>query len=369
MGSSRSYRIHEFAELAGVTVKALHHYDRLGLLTPQRTEAGYRVYRERDLERLEQIVALKFLGLSLRQIKTVLERTALALPEVLRTQRKAIEEKQALLARAARAIRAAEESIADGKTADPTTLRKIIEVIGMQNSIEPMKKYYSEEAWEKRRLYYENGPSPEWLQLYRDVNALLGSDPASAAAQAVADRWLKLSVRAWTGDPDVQTDSPTAWMDRQNWPAAMKQRLAEYKLEEVHEFIKQAALSARKKYFPEAAWTRYSELRRRAMEDPQARSAAWQERLDLFNDVEAALGQDPTGETGQALARRWLAQVETASGGDPELRAGLLSTWADRANWAATLRWNMEGMVMMNTERFDRVADFLDQACRAAVPQ
>jgi hypothetical protein len=69
MRSSRSYKVHEFAELAGVTVKALHHYDRLGLLTPRRTEAGYRVYTERDLERLEQIVALKFLGLPLRQIK------------------------------------------------------------------------------------------------------------------------------------------------------------------------------------------------------------------------------------------------------------------------------------------------------------
>jgi DNA-binding transcriptional MerR regulator len=184
----RSYRVNEFAELAGVTVKALHHYDRLGLLTPLRTEAGYRVYRERDLERLEQIVALKFLGLSLRQIKTVLERTALALPEALRAQRKAIEEKQVLLARAARAIQAAEESMAAGKPADPATLRKLIEVIDMQNSIELMKKYYNDEAWEKRRRYYERGPSPEWLQLYRDANALLGSDPASEAAQALADR-------------------------------------------------------------------------------------------------------------------------------------------------------------------------------------
>jgi hypothetical protein len=37
-----SYRVHEFAKHAGVTVKALHHYDRLGLLTPRRTETGYR---------------------------------------------------------------------------------------------------------------------------------------------------------------------------------------------------------------------------------------------------------------------------------------------------------------------------------------
>jgi DNA-binding transcriptional MerR regulator len=45
--------VHEFAELAGVTVKALHHYDRLGLLKPRRNDAGYRVYSPADLERLE----------------------------------------------------------------------------------------------------------------------------------------------------------------------------------------------------------------------------------------------------------------------------------------------------------------------------
>jgi hypothetical protein len=207
------------------------------------------------------------------------------------------------------------------------------------------------------------------VELYRDANALLGEDPASPAAQALADRFLKLSVRAWTGDPNVQTDSPTAWLDRANWPAAMKQRLAADHREEVAAFIQRAALSSRKKYFSEAAWTRYTERRERLMQDPQARTATWQERLDLFRDIEAALDEDPAGEKGRALARRWMAQLDEASAGDPEVKAGLLNSWADRQNWSAILRWNMEGMVMMNTERFDRAADFLDQACRASVPQ
>src|SRR5262245_42107077 len=97
------YQIHEFAELAGVTVKALHHYDRLGLLKPKRAAGGYRMYAERDLERLEQIIALKFLGVSLKQIKLVLDRPALELSETLRLQRGALEEKQELLSRAIRA--------------------------------------------------------------------------------------------------------------------------------------------------------------------------------------------------------------------------------------------------------------------------
>ena len=53
------YLAHEFAERAGVTVRTLHHYDRLGLLRPAAyTEAGYRLYGETELARLEQIVAL-----------------------------------------------------------------------------------------------------------------------------------------------------------------------------------------------------------------------------------------------------------------------------------------------------------------------
>ena len=61
----RRYRAREFAELSGVTVRALHHYDRLGLLRPKRAQNGYRAYGEQDLVRLEQIVALKFVGLPL----------------------------------------------------------------------------------------------------------------------------------------------------------------------------------------------------------------------------------------------------------------------------------------------------------------
>jgi len=84
---AESYHVHEFASLAGVTVRALHHYDRLGLLRPKRTYAGYRLYHAGDLERLEQIVALKFLGIPLKQIRGVLERDGRELPSALRQQR------------------------------------------------------------------------------------------------------------------------------------------------------------------------------------------------------------------------------------------------------------------------------------------
>src|SRR5258707_13822338 len=101
------HRASEFADLAGVTVRTLHHYDRLGLLKPQRNRSGYRLYRESDLERLEQIGALKVLGLPLKDIRKLLDSAAPELPDALRMQRSALEQKRKLLDRAIAAIRQA----------------------------------------------------------------------------------------------------------------------------------------------------------------------------------------------------------------------------------------------------------------------
>ena len=64
------YRIGEFARIARVSPKALRLYDRLGLLAPVRAENGYRFYLPKQLGRLNRILALKDLGLSLEEIGT-----------------------------------------------------------------------------------------------------------------------------------------------------------------------------------------------------------------------------------------------------------------------------------------------------------
>lgn len=68
------YSVSRLAKLAGVSVRTLHHYDQLGLLKPShRTEAGYRLYTEPDLLRLQQILFFKELDFSLGDIKTALD--------------------------------------------------------------------------------------------------------------------------------------------------------------------------------------------------------------------------------------------------------------------------------------------------------
>ena len=213
---TKAYRVQEFAELSGVTVRALHHYDRLGLLRPARTESGYRMYGVRDLERLEQIVALKFLGIPLKQIKPLLERDASKLPDaLLAAKRRALEEKRRRLDLAIGAIRDAET------LANPAALKTIIEVIEMQDSAEQMKKYYSDEAWAKLAENREKGPagagqkgSEAWAALFKDVEASLDIDPASEKAQALLVRWKALVNEFTGGDPAIASGLRSAWADK-----------------------------------------------------------------------------------------------------------------------------------------------------------
>lgn len=94
------YKVKEVADLAGVSVRTLHHYDEIGLLTPESvTTAGYRLYSERELERLQQILFFKEIGFPLQEIKTILdspgfdrERALIAHRELLIEKKKRLED-------------------------------------------------------------------------------------------------------------------------------------------------------------------------------------------------------------------------------------------------------------------------------------
>jgi DNA-binding transcriptional MerR regulator len=236
--------VQEFGKLAGVTVRALHHYDRLGLLRPQRTGAGYRVYSTRDLERLEQIVALKFLGIPLKQIRGMLDLDGVELPDALRMQRTVLEQKRKLLDRAILAIRKAEQSIGPGGRADSRLLTKIIEVIEMQNDSSWSEKYYSAEARAKideRRKEWtpelQAQVSKQWTELFADVEAALDEDPASERAQALAVRWKALVAGFTGGDREIGAGLNQLYADRANWPETAKEQMAPFGNPKVWEYM------------------------------------------------------------------------------------------------------------------------------------
>jgi DNA-binding transcriptional MerR regulator len=216
----------EFAEVAGVTVRMLHHYDRIGLLRPRRSAAGYRIYRDTDLPRLEQIVALKFLGMPLKQIRDLLDRGGHDLPSALRGQRAALEEKRRLLDRAIQAIAAAEGS------PTPALLKSIIEAIAMQENTNWTDKYYSAEARaqiDARRQEWtpelQAQCSRDWSELIADGEAALGEDPASERVQALARRWRKLVEGFTGGNMEVVNGLRKLYADQANWPKDFQQQM------------------------------------------------------------------------------------------------------------------------------------------------
>jgi DNA-binding transcriptional MerR regulator len=240
------YRVSDFAEKAGVTVRTLHHYDRLGLLKPSgRSEAGYRLYGERDFARLQQIVTLKFIGLPLRQIKDLLDRSDLDLADTLRLQRRMLLEKRLQVDAAIQAIEEAERSLKSSRAPDLAALKKIIEVMERQNAMEWTKKYYSEEAQakiaERARTWtpeLQAKVEHNWKTLIADVEVAIATkaDPAGTKALALARRWSEL-VRGFTGgDSGVQQGLNKLYADQGNWPSSFQKPFSD----EVWQYIKKA---------------------------------------------------------------------------------------------------------------------------------
>jgi DNA-binding transcriptional MerR regulator len=193
-----TYRAAEFAALAGVTVRALRHYERLGLLRPRRTAAGYRVYTDRDLQVLEQIVVLKFIGVRLKQIPLVRTEAPADLAHVFFRQRQTLEARRRLLSSTIEAIATAEQSVRMTGRADATLFKRIIEVIEMRQNHENWREQ-AYELIEQKRVRLSAMSSDErdalrqrWLVLFADIRAALDDDPAGPRGQALAARYIEL---------------------------------------------------------------------------------------------------------------------------------------------------------------------------------
>lgn len=87
--------VKEVADLAGISVRTLHHYDEIGLLSPaETTEAGYRLYSESDLDLLQQILFYRELGVPLKTIKEVIHNPAFDRREAMEQHRRMLLEKR-----------------------------------------------------------------------------------------------------------------------------------------------------------------------------------------------------------------------------------------------------------------------------------
>ncbi|NUP13005.1 MAG: MerR family transcriptional regulator [Polyangiaceae bacterium] len=212
MQPRRTYRVKDVARMTGVSVRALHHYDEIRLLVPSdRSRAGYRLYTDEDLLRLQQILIGRELGLSLEAIRRSLDDPAFDRAGALRAQREALLER----ARAtAEMIRAVDRALAIVETSPSRQSNEggTMDMKEIFEGFDPGK--YEEEAkarWGNTDAYRISkeraksyGPEQyaeirdEQTAIYRDAASAMnaGAKPDDDAAMDIAERH-RSSIDRW----------------------------------------------------------------------------------------------------------------------------------------------------------------------------
>jgi DNA-binding transcriptional MerR regulator len=196
MIKNAQYTVRQLADLAGVSARTLHYYDQIGLLKPNRNQDNdYRIYDRAAVLRLQQILYLRELDMSLEDIGAVLDRPNVDMLALLRKHRQALRARQARLEAL---ITTVERTISYVKGSVDMEDKQLFEGFS-----EEQEKKYSEEAvqrWgetarESQRLWASYSVEKkkqiglEGEAVYRDMVAAMAFGPLSAQAQSCVARW------------------------------------------------------------------------------------------------------------------------------------------------------------------------------------
>ena len=179
--TSTGRTVGQAAEAVGVTVRTLHHYDEIGLLSPSvRSTGGYRLYDEVDVARLRTIVVYRRLGFSLDEVRTLLHDPDADVAEHLRRQRAVLvtrlDETRALLSAVDRALEA--------------------EMTGMRLTPEEQRELFGEEWSDEltREAQQRWGETDAWQQSQQRTRAYERNDwtRIKAEAEQIEQRFVDL---------------------------------------------------------------------------------------------------------------------------------------------------------------------------------
>jgi DNA-binding transcriptional MerR regulator len=196
--------IREVVQRTGLTSRALRFYEARGLVRPLRTASGRRFYGPAELERVNQILALKRAGLSLAQIQRLGQGRNLDLGALVRAQLEAIETRAAELAEAKALLLHVQSRIDRGEPVDAATFCSLIRngdaVMEAENWKKVADRYYTPEEqahWSERMKgmpqdFDQADYSRRWADLSARIEAALPMDPGGPAAQAFVEEWQAL---------------------------------------------------------------------------------------------------------------------------------------------------------------------------------
>ncbi len=195
----------QLADLANVSVKTLHHYDKIGLLSPScRADNGYRLYTEKDLFTLQQIMALKTLGFELTQIKKLLEQS-IDVKETLMMQADLLQQKSNKLLSAANFIKETLSSLDNNKSFNWQMITKLLEVFKMTEQLDnqwvasvldgdDLAQYAQFEASKKKNYSASKRKAfeAEWTDIVRGIQEHMHEAPDTTHAISLGKRTMDL---------------------------------------------------------------------------------------------------------------------------------------------------------------------------------
>lgn len=201
------WKVGVLASRTGLSVRALHHYDEIGLLRPTlRSSSGHRLYDHHDVARLQQIQSLRSLGFPLDEIRRLLEGPGLSPRRVIYLHLARLREQIARQTRLTERLQALASHLEAAETVSADELCLIIE------GIMTMEKYFTTEQLEELRQRGERvgqermrEAGEEWSVIIPAVRAAManGTDPKSPEVQKLARRWKELVAEFTGGNPAI----------------------------------------------------------------------------------------------------------------------------------------------------------------------
>lgn len=206
MEDNVNLKVGALAAQTGLTVRTLHHYDEIGLLSPARNASGHRVYGAQEVSRLQQIASLRHLGISLEDIRRCIDRPGYTLDAVLALQLERIEQQIERQEQMRALIGALRARLGRGEDA---TVEELTRTIAVTVNIE---KYFSAE--QRRTLAARRNSvgderieevQKEWAELFAEYHSAMrkGLDPSDAPVLGLARRSASLIAEFTGGDPGV----------------------------------------------------------------------------------------------------------------------------------------------------------------------
>lgn len=198
------WKVGELAALTGLTIRTLRYYDQIDLFSPsQYTESGHRLYTKSDLSTLQQILALKQIGLSLEDIKTTIaNKKEGSSANIIETQitriKRDIQVQQHLLYE----LESALKIIHSKKTMSIEELTKLLEAMKMYH-----EKYFTKEQLDMMQHYYDQYDENDLKEIEEEFKMIMeklqlekskGTSPKSIQVQALAKKWANIAY-SFTG--------------------------------------------------------------------------------------------------------------------------------------------------------------------------